>query len=100
MLAVCPGTELIQYGIVFVILFLGFIFVILRNDKILDTSKKLKAFADNKIDMILKLKYALEWIENIVGKRENAGKQHFLLFSYCYLLCQRQILSFQLPLIN
>ena len=28
--------------------------------------------------------------ENIVGKGENAGYQHFLLFSQCFLLYQRQ----------
>ena len=28
--------------------------------------------------------------ENIVGKGENAGNQHFLLFSHCLLLYQRQ----------
>ena len=28
--------------------------------------------------------------ENIVGKRENAGNQHFLLFSQCFLSYQRE----------
>ena len=28
--------------------------------------------------------------ENIVGKGENVGYQHFLLFPRCFLLCQRQ----------
>ena len=49
------------------------------NIKILDWSK-LKAFADNKIDVTKKLKFALGMVENIVGKGENAGYQHFLLF--------------------
>ena len=38
----------------------------LSNDKILDWSK-LKAFADNNINLTRKLKLDLEWIENIVG---------------------------------
>ena len=33
--------------------------------------------------------------ENIVGKGENAGHQHFLLFPQCFLPYQRQKLSFQ-----
>ena len=35
----------------------------------------------NKCD--LNLKFALGWVENIVGK-ENAGYQHFLLFLQCF----------------
>ena len=49
------------------------------NDKILDQSK-LKAFADDKLRLIQMAKFVLEKIENIVGKEENAGNQHFLLF--------------------
>ena len=51
----------------------------LPNDKILDWSR-LKAFADDKLNLIEKLKFVLERAENIVGKGENAGYQHFLLF--------------------
>ena len=51
----------------------------LPNDKIVDWSK-LKAFADNKINFTEKLKCVLGQVENIVGKGENAGYQHFLLF--------------------
>ena len=36
--------------------------------------------------------------ENIVGKGENAGNQHFLLFPQCFLPCQRQKSSFELRL--
>ena len=36
--------------------------------------------------------------ENIVGKEENAGNQHCLLFPHCFLLYQRQKLSFMLHL--
>ena len=46
---------------------------------ILDWSK-LKAFADDKINVNWKLKCVLERVENIMGKGENAGYQHFLLF--------------------
>ena len=41
---------------------------------------KLKAFADDKINMTVKLKFVLGRVEHIVGKGENAGYQHFLLF--------------------
>ena len=52
----------------------------LPNDKFLDFSK-LKAFADNKINVNEKLKFDLERIKNIVGKGENDVYQHFLLFT-------------------
>ena len=54
------------------------------NDKFLDWSK-LKAFADDKISMTeKKKKFAMETEENLVGKGENAGYQHFLLFPQCF----------------
>ena len=56
----------------------------LPNDKILYLSK-FKAFADNKINVTQKLKFALGRVENIVGKGENAGYQHFLLFPQYFL---------------
>ena len=49
------------------------------NDKILDWSK-LKAFADDIRNVTEKLNFDLGRIENIVGKGENAGYQHFLPF--------------------
>ena len=52
-------------------------------EKILDQSK-FKAFADNKINVTKKLKFVLGRVENIVGKRENAGYQHFLFFPHCF----------------
>ena len=56
----------------------------LPKDKILDWSK-LKAFADEKISMTEKVKIVLGWVENIVGKGENAGNYlHFLLFPQCF----------------
>ena len=51
----------------------------LPNDKILEWSK-LKAFEDGKMNETEKLKFILGREENIVGKGENAGYQHFLLF--------------------
>ena len=51
----------------------------LPNDKILDWSK-LKAFADDKINVTKKSKFVVARVENIVEKGENAGNQHFLLF--------------------
>ena len=51
----------------------------LPNDKISDQSK-LKAFADDKIDVVEMMISLLDRVENTAGKRENAGYQHFLLF--------------------
>ena len=62
------------------------------NNNILNESKFI-AFADDKIIMTQKLKILLKRVENIVGKGENAGYQHFLLFSQCF-----QMLSFPLVL--
>ena len=59
------------------------IFNSVSQDKISDRFK-LKRFADNKIDATEKLKFVLERVENIVGKGENAGYQHFLLFPQCF----------------
>ena len=40
-----------------------------------------------------------ETSENIGGKEENAGNQHFLLFPQCFLSNPEQILPFGSPLI-
>ena len=45
---------------------------------------KLKAFADDKSNVINKLKFVSGWVENIVGKGENAGYQHFPLLPQCF----------------
>ena len=45
---------------------------------------KLKAFADDIINLNEKLKLVLGRLENIVGKGENSGNQHFLLFQQCF----------------
>ena len=29
-------------------------------------------------------KFVLDWVENIVGKRENTGYQHIILFPQCF----------------
>ena len=42
------------------------------------------AFADAKMH-VKKQKCGKEWLENIAGKEENAGFQHFLLFPRCFL---------------
>ena len=43
------------------------------------------------MDVTEKLKFVLERVENIVGKGQNAGNQHFLLSLQCF-----QGLSFRL----
>ena len=58
-------------------------FNFLPNNKFLDWSK-LKAFADNKRNLAEKLKFILGRVENIVGKGENVGFQHFFLFPQCF----------------
>ena len=55
----------------------------LPNDNILDQSK-LNGFQDEKIIVTHKLKFILWKVENIVGKEENAGDQHFFLFRQCF----------------
>ena len=53
--------------------------VTLPNGKTLEWSK-LKVFADDKMNATKNYKIVLGRVENIVGKEENAGNQHFLLF--------------------
>ena len=55
----------------------------LPDNKILDRSK-LKQMSNDKVDVTKKLKFVVERVENIVGKVENAGYQHFLLFPQCF----------------
>ena len=50
----------------------------LPNEKILDCCK-LKAFADDKINVTEKLKFGFGRVENNAEKGENAWYQHFLL---------------------
>ena len=45
---------------------------------------KLKAFADDKSNVTQNIKVVFHRIEKIVGKEENAGYQHFLLFPQCF----------------
>ena len=53
------------------------------NGKILDMTK-LKAFAEDKL-MVPKMTISIfDRVENTVGKGENAGYQHFLLFPLCF----------------
>ena len=56
----------------------------LPNNKFLDRCK-LKAFADDKINVTLKQKFFSGWLENIAGKGENAHYQHFIHFPQCFL---------------
>ena len=55
----------------------------LPNDEVLGLSK-LKSFADDKSNVTQNLKFVFRRVENIVGKGENAGDQHFLLFLQCF----------------
>ena len=45
---------------------------------------KLKAFADDKFNVTQSTTFVFLRAENIVGKGENAGYRHFLLFSQCF----------------
>ena len=55
----------------------------LPNEKTLDQSK-LKEFSDDIINVTEKMKFGLGRVENTVGKGENVGYQHLLLFSQCF----------------
>ena len=55
----------------------------LPDDNILGLPK-MKAFADDKLNVIENIKVVFHRIENIAGKEENAGYQHFLLFPQCF----------------
>ena len=55
----------------------------LPNDEILALSK-LKVFADNNLHRVQLMEFLFNRIENIMGKGENAGNQHFLLFPICF----------------
>ena len=55
----------------------------LSDDNIL-TLSKLKAFADDKVNVAQNIEVVFHRIENIVGKEEKAGYQHFLLFPQCF----------------
>ena len=55
----------------------------LPNNKILDWSK-FKAFADDKIIIAEMMISPTGGVENIVGKGESAGYQHFLLFQIMF----------------
>ena len=53
------------------------------NNKLLDVTK-LKAFADDKLNVTTMTIFLFDRAENTVGKVENAGYQHFLLFLQCF----------------
>ena len=53
------------------------------NDKILNVTK-LKAFTDNKINVAKMMISVFDRLENIMGKEESAGYQHFLLYPPCF----------------
>ena len=42
---------------------------------------QLKAFTDDKLTVAKMMVFLYDTVENIVGKGENAGYQHFLLFT-------------------
>ena len=55
----------------------------LPNDKSLEVSK-LKAFADSIFSITNMTISLFDRVENTVGKGENTGYQHFLLFLQCF----------------
>ena len=64
-------------------MFLLLFFNSLPNNKILDQSN-FKAFADNILNVVQIMICISDRVESIVGKGENAGYQHFLLFPQCF----------------
>ena len=59
---------------------LGDVLIGVTQQKMLLDWSKLKAFADDKIKALKLMIFVFDRTENIVGKEENAGYQHFLLF--------------------
>ena len=55
----------------------------LPNNKIFDMTK-LKAFADNKLNIAKMTVTLRKRVEINVAKEENAGYKHFLLFQQCF----------------
>ena len=55
----------------------------LPNNKFLDVTK-LKTFADNILDVAKMTVFLFDMAENNVGKGENAGYKHFLVFPQCF----------------
>ena len=55
----------------------------LLNDNFLDWTK-FRSSADDKLNVAKIMISVLHRVENIVGKGENAGYQHFLLFPQCF----------------
>ena len=55
----------------------------LPNNILLDWSK-LKAFADDILNIATIIIYVFYGLENIVGKGENAGYQYFPPFPHCF----------------
>ena len=45
---------------------------------------KLKAFADDNFSLAQMVQFFIDRVENIMGKGEHAGYQHFLLFPQCF----------------
>ena len=61
----------------------GPLIISLPNNKIWSLTK-LKAFTDDKLNVAKMMISLFDRVENIVGKGENAGHQHFLLFPQCF----------------
>ena len=57
--------------------------MLVTNDTILDQSK-FKELADAKINTTTKLKFVLAMVESVLGKGQNSGYQHFVLFPKCF----------------
>ena len=55
----------------------------LPNDKFLNLTK-FRAFADDKENVAKIMISVFDRVENIVGKGENAGHQHFFFFLLCF----------------
>ena len=58
------------------------------------TRSELKAFTGEKLNINIMMISVFDRVDNIVGKGENAGTQHFLLFQKCFLPYQRRYFSY------
>ena len=51
---------------------------------------KSKEFAYENFIVVQIVQLLFERVKNIMGKAENDGQHHFLIFAQCFLPCERQ----------